>query len=158
MNTILNADILTAANHGTPLVILCVEKFDSWLSEQAASVQNWLKQTGFEGKGISLIPGSDGQLEKAGTPTMGGLIILAAILIPTLLFAKLDNIYTITMLVATVWLGLIGFIDDYIKLMNKDRRGLSAATKFAGQILLGILIGGNINSSLCHDRMIMKNF
>ena len=66
--------------------------------------------------------GLDGQKEKEGTPTMGGLIILSAILIPTILFAKLDNIYTITMLLATVWLGLIGFLDDYIKVFKKNKK------------------------------------
>ena len=65
--------------------------------------------------------GLKGQIEKQGTPTMGGLIILAAILIPTLLFAKLENTYIILMLVATVWLGLIGFLDDYIKVFKKNK-------------------------------------
>ena len=65
--------------------------------------------------------GLDGQIEKSGTPTMGGLMILAAILIPTLLLAKLHNIYVMTMLIATVWLGLIGFIDDYIKVFRKNK-------------------------------------
>ena len=65
--------------------------------------------------------GLDGQIEKTGTPTMGGLIILGAILIPTLLFARLDNIYVITMLISTVWLGLIGFADDYIKVFKKNK-------------------------------------
>lgn len=85
--------------------------------------------------------GLAGQLEKAGTPTMGGLIILAAILIPTLLFAKLDNIYTITMLVATVWLGLIGFIDDYIKVFKKNKEGLAGKFKIVGQVGVGIIVG-----------------
>ncbi|MCT4581235.1 MAG: phospho-N-acetylmuramoyl-pentapeptide-transferase [Flavobacteriales bacterium] len=85
--------------------------------------------------------GLDGQLEKAGTPTMGGLIILAAILIPTLLFAKLDNIYTITMLVATVWLGLIGFIDDYIKVFKKNKEGLAGKFKIVGQVGVGVIVG-----------------
>ena len=85
--------------------------------------------------------GLDGQLAKAGTPTMGGLIILAAILIPTLLFAKLDNIYVITMLLATVWLGLIGFIDDYIKVFKKNKRGLAGRFKIIGQIGVGLIVG-----------------
>lgn len=85
--------------------------------------------------------GLDGQLEKAGTPTMGGLIILAAILIPTLLFAKLDNIYTITMLIATVWLGLIGFIDDYIKVFKKNKEGLAGKFKIVGQVGVGVIVG-----------------
>ena len=66
--------------------------------------------------------GLEGQLKKQGTPTMGGLIILAAILIPTLLFAKIQNVYIIIMLMCTVWLGMIGFIDDYIKVFKKDKR------------------------------------
>ena len=85
--------------------------------------------------------GLDGQLEKAGTPTMGGLIILAAILIPTLLFAKLNNIYTITMLIATVWLGLIGFIDDYIKVFKKNEEGLAGKFKIVGQVGVGLIVG-----------------
>jgi phospho-N-acetylmuramoyl-pentapeptide-transferase len=85
--------------------------------------------------------GLDGQIEKAGTPTMGGLIILAAILIPTLLFAKLDNIYTITMLIATVWLGVIGFIDDYIKVFKNNKKGLAGKFKIVGQVGVGIIVG-----------------
>ena len=68
--------------------------------------------------------GLEGQMEKSGTPTMGGLIILGAILIPTILFARLENVYVITMLLATVWLGLIGFLDDYIKVFKKNKEGL----------------------------------
>ncbi len=85
--------------------------------------------------------GLEGQLAKTGTPTMGGLIILAAILIPTLLFAKLDNIYIITMLLATVWLGAIGFIDDYIKVFKKNKKGLSGKFKVIGQIGVGVIVG-----------------
>ena len=85
--------------------------------------------------------GLEGQKQKEGTPTMGGLIILGSILIPTLLFAKLDNIYIILMLVSTVWLGLIGFIDDYIKVFRKDKKGLAGKFKIAGQIVLGLVIG-----------------
>jgi len=85
--------------------------------------------------------GLDGQKEKEGTPTMGGLIILGAILIPTILFAKLDNIYTITMLLATVWLGLIGFLDDYIKVFKKNKKGLAGKFKVVGQIGVGIIVG-----------------
>src|SRR6201990_1354057 len=66
--------------------------------------------------------GLEGQMSKKGTPTMGGLIIIAAILIPTLLFAKLDNIYVILLVVTTIWLGLIGFLDDYIKVFKKDKQ------------------------------------
>ena len=85
--------------------------------------------------------GLEGQVEKAGTPTMGGLIILAAILIPTLLFAKLNNIYTITMLTATVWLGIIGFIDDYIKVFKNNKKGLAGKFKIVGQVGVGIIVG-----------------
>lgn len=85
--------------------------------------------------------GLEGQLSKQGTPTMGGLIILAAILIPSLLFAKLHNIYIIMILVSTVWLGLIGFLDDYIKVFKKDKKGLPGKLKVAGQIGLGLIVG-----------------
>ncbi|MEE4177962.1 MAG: phospho-N-acetylmuramoyl-pentapeptide-transferase [Bacteroides sp.] len=85
--------------------------------------------------------GLDGQMKKQGTPTMGGIIIIAAILIPTLLFAKLDNIYIILMLMSTIWLGVIGFIDDYIKVFKKDKKGLHGRFKILGQIILGIIVG-----------------
>lgn len=85
--------------------------------------------------------GLEGQMQKSGTPTMGGLIILAAILIPTLLFAKLHNIYVITMLIATVWLGAIGFIDDYIKVFKKNKAGLAGKFKVVGQVGVGIIVG-----------------
>jgi phospho-N-acetylmuramoyl-pentapeptide-transferase len=85
--------------------------------------------------------GLEGQLSKKGTPTMGGLIIIAAILIPTLLFAKLDNIYVILLIVTTVWLGLIGFLDDYIKVFKKDKKGLAGKFKIIGQVGLGLIVG-----------------
>jgi len=85
--------------------------------------------------------GLEGQKQKEGTPTMGGLIILAAILIPTLLFAKLNNIYIILILFSTVWLGLIGFVDDYIKVFLKDKKGLAGKFKVMGQIILGVVVG-----------------
>lgn len=85
--------------------------------------------------------GLEGQNEKAGTPTMGGLIILGAILIPTLLFAKLTNIYILLILFATVWLGFIGFLDDYIKVFRKDKEGLTGKFKIMGQIVIGIVVG-----------------
>lgn len=85
--------------------------------------------------------GLEGQMKKQGTPTMGGLIILASILIPTLLFAKLDNIYIILMLVSTVLLGLIGFIDDYIKVFKKNKAGLAGKFKIMGQVIVGIIVG-----------------
>jgi phospho-N-acetylmuramoyl-pentapeptide-transferase len=85
--------------------------------------------------------GLKGQSEKQGTPTMGGLIILGAILIPTLLFAKLDNIYVLLMIFSTVWLGAIGFIDDYIKVFRKDKKGLAGKFKILGQVVLGLVVG-----------------
>jgi phospho-N-acetylmuramoyl-pentapeptide-transferase len=88
--------------------------------------------------------GLTGETAKRGTPTMGGLIILGSIVIPTLLFAKLDNLYILLMLVATVWLGLIGFADDYIKVFKKDKRGLAGAFKIFGQIGLGIIVGATL--------------
>ncbi|MBL7946490.1 MAG: phospho-N-acetylmuramoyl-pentapeptide-transferase [Flavobacteriales bacterium] len=88
--------------------------------------------------------GLDGQLQKQGTPTMGGLIILSATIIPTLLFAKLNNIYIILLLVSTVWLGTIGFIDDYIKVFKKDKRGLAGKFKIVGQVGVGIIIGATV--------------
>ncbi len=85
--------------------------------------------------------GLHGQNEKAGTPTMGGLIILAAIIIPTLLFAKIHNIYIVLMLISTVWLGSIGFIDDYIKVFKKNKEGLKGKFKIVGQIGIGLIVG-----------------
>lgn len=85
--------------------------------------------------------GLEGQKEKEGTPTMGGLLILAAIIIPTLLFAKLDNVYVLAMLVTTVWLGFIGFVDDYIKVFRKDKKGMPGRFKVFGQVVLGLGIG-----------------
>jgi phospho-N-acetylmuramoyl-pentapeptide-transferase len=85
--------------------------------------------------------GLDGQVEKQGTPTMGGLIIIAAIIIPTLLFARLDNVYIILMIVTTLWLATIGFIDDYIKVFKKNKKGLAGKFKILGQIGLGIIVG-----------------
>src|SRR3982750_1443597 len=78
--------------------------------------------------------GLDGQKQKQGTPTMGGLIILSAILIPTLLFARLQNVYIIIMIITTVWLGLIGYLDDYIKVFKKDKEGLAGKFKILGQV------------------------
>ncbi|WP_069661020.1 phospho-N-acetylmuramoyl-pentapeptide-transferase [Arcticibacter eurypsychrophilus] len=85
--------------------------------------------------------GLEGQMQKQGTPTMGGIIILLGILIPTLLFAKLENIYIILMLITTVWMGIIGFIDDYIKVFKKDKEGLAGRFKIMGQIGLALIVG-----------------
>jgi len=85
--------------------------------------------------------GLDGQIEKAGTPTMGGIMIILAIVIPVLLFSKIDNIYIILLLVSTVWMGLIGFLDDYIKVFKKNKEGLQGKFKIFGQIGLGLIVG-----------------
>ena len=85
--------------------------------------------------------GLEGQMQKKGTPTMGGVIILLAILIPVLLFARLDNVYILLMLVSTVWLGLIGFLDDYIKVFRKHKEGLKGKFKVIGQVGLGLIVG-----------------
>src|SRR6201998_3402974 len=85
--------------------------------------------------------GLEGQMQKAGTPTMGGIIIILGILIPTLLFAKLGNIYVIMMLITTLWLGTIGFIDDYIKVFKKNKEGLAGKFKIIGQVGLALFIG-----------------
>jgi phospho-N-acetylmuramoyl-pentapeptide-transferase len=85
--------------------------------------------------------GLEGQYKKQGTPSMGGIIILASIIIPTLLFAKIGNIYIILMLITTIWLGIIGFLDDYIKIFKKNKEGLAGRFKIAGQIILGIIVG-----------------
>ncbi len=85
--------------------------------------------------------GLAGENQKKGTPTMGGIIIIASILIPTLLFARVLNVYIILMLVSTVWLGLVGFLDDYIKVFRKNKEGLAGRFKILGQIGLGIIVG-----------------
>ncbi len=85
--------------------------------------------------------GLEGQMSKKGTPTMGGVIIIISILIPTLLFAALNNIYIVLMLVTTVWLGTIGFLDDYIKVFKKNKEGLKGKFKIVGQVGLGLIVG-----------------
>ncbi|WP_339867945.1 phospho-N-acetylmuramoyl-pentapeptide-transferase [uncultured Algoriphagus sp.] len=88
--------------------------------------------------------GLEGEKQKKGTPTMGGLMIMAAILIPTLLFADLNNIYIILLLITTVWLGAIGFVDDYIKVFKKNKEGLAGRFKIIGQIGIGIIVGSTL--------------
>jgi phospho-N-acetylmuramoyl-pentapeptide-transferase len=85
--------------------------------------------------------GLEGQMQKKGTPTMGGIIIIAAILIPTLLMAKLDNVYVILLIATTIWLGLIGFVDDYIKVFKKNKEGLAGRFKIVGQVTIGLIVG-----------------
>ena len=84
--------------------------------------------------------GLEGQMAKKGTPTMGGIIIIIAILVPVLLLARLDNIYIILMLVSTIWLGTLGFADDYIKVFKKDKEGLHGKFKIIGQVGLGLIV------------------
>ncbi|MEN8157743.1 MAG: phospho-N-acetylmuramoyl-pentapeptide-transferase [Bacteroidota bacterium] len=98
--------------------------------------------------------GLDGQTQKQGTPTMGGIIILASIVIPVLLFADLTNIYIILMLITTVWLGLIGFLDDYIKIFRKNKEGLRGKFKIIGQVGLGLIVG--VTLFLSDDVMIRE--
>ncbi|MFV0592583.1 MAG: phospho-N-acetylmuramoyl-pentapeptide-transferase [Draconibacterium sp.] len=94
------------------------------------------KQIGDEVRDLGL----EGQMQKQGTPTMGGIIILMAIIIPTLLFARLDNVYILLMLITTAFLGMIGFIDDYIKVFKKNKQGLAGRFKILGQVSLGIFV------------------
>lgn len=99
--------------------------------------------------------GLEGQMSKKGTPTMGGLIIIAGILIPILLIGKLDNPYLILMIITTIWIGLIGFIDDYIKVVKKNKEGLAGKFKIVGQVGLGLIIG--ITMWQCDDIVVRKN-
>ena len=98
------------------------------------------KQVGEEIRDLGL----QGQMEKKGTPTMGGLIILASVVIPVLLFAKITNIYIIILLITTIWLGIMGFIDDYIKVFKKDKTGMKGKFKIIGQVSLGLIVGAMI--------------
>ncbi|GHS90788.1 phospho-N-acetylmuramoyl-pentapeptide-transferase [Bacteroidia bacterium] len=99
--------------------------------------------------------GVEGQLSKKGTPTMGGIIIIISILIPVLLFARLHNIYIILMIITTIWLGFVGFVDDYIKVFKKNKEGLSGKAKIVGQVGLGLIVG--LALYLSPDVMIREN-
>lgn len=99
--------------------------------------------------------GLEGQMEKKGTPTMGGIIIISAIVIPTLLVAKLDNIYVILLLVTTIWMGLIGFLDDYLKIKKKNKEGLSGKFKIVGQVGIGLIVGIVMVS---HQDIVVRDF
>ncbi|MFT4855549.1 MAG: phospho-N-acetylmuramoyl-pentapeptide-transferase [Algoriphagus sp.] len=114
---------------------------------------NWIrnKQIGETVRDLGL----EGQAQKKGTPTMGGLMIIAAILIPTLLFANLNNIYIILLLITTVWLGAIGFVDDYIKVFKKDKEGLKGRFKIVGQIGIGIIVGSTL---YFHEDVVIREF
>ena len=89
--------------------------------------------------------GLEGQMSKKGTPTMGGIIILVSIVVPTLLFTRLDNVYVLLLLVSTVWMGVIGLVDDYIKVFKKNKEGMKATTKLFGQLMLGAIIAVTID-------------
>ena len=99
--------------------------------------------------------GLEGQLQKKGTPTMGGIIIIAGLLIPTLLFARLDNIYVWLLIISAVWMGLIGFLDDYIKVFKKNKEGLQGKFKVVGQIGLGLIVGLTLHF---HDQVKVRDY
>ncbi|GAA0879913.1 phospho-N-acetylmuramoyl-pentapeptide-transferase [Algoriphagus jejuensis] len=99
--------------------------------------------------------GLDGQTQKKGTPTMGGLMMIAAILIPTLLFANLNNVYILLLLITTVWLGAIGFLDDYIKVFRKNKEGLAGRFKIVGQVGIGIIVGATL---YYNDDVVIREF
>jgi phospho-N-acetylmuramoyl-pentapeptide-transferase len=97
--------------------------------------------------------GLEGQQQKQGTPTMGGLIIIMSTLVPVLLFARLDNIYIILLIITTIWMGIIGFIDDYIKIFKKNKKGLKGKFKILGQVVLGLMVGATL---FFHPEVTMK--
>lgn len=109
------------------------------------------KQVGEEIRDLGL----EGQMQKRGTPTMGGIIIIAAIVIPTLLFAQIDNIYIILLLISTLWMGLIGFLDDYIKVFRKNKAGLAGKFKVFGQVGLGLIVGLTL---YFHEDVVVRDF
>ncbi len=109
------------------------------------------KQVGEEVRDLGL----EGQLQKKGTPTMGGIIIIAATVIPTLLFARLENIYVILVLIATLWMGTVGFLDDYIKTFRKNKEGLAGWFKVAGQVGLGVIVGAML---YFHEDVVVREF
>ena len=117
------------------------------------SIINWVrkKQIGETIRDLGL----KGQTEKIGTPTMGGLMIMAAIVIPTLLFANIYNIYIILLLVTTLWLGAIGFVDDYIKIFRKNKAGLAGKFKIVGQVVIGIVVGTTL---YFHEDVVVREF
>lgn len=99
--------------------------------------------------------GLEGQMQKKGTPTMGGIIIIVSLLVPTLLLAKLDNVYIILMIITTVWLGVLGFVDDYIKVFKKDKEGIHGKSKVIAQVGLGLIVG--LTMYLSPDIMVKEN-
>ncbi|ERM82654.1 phospho-N-acetylmuramoyl-pentapeptide-transferase [Rhodonellum psychrophilum GCM71 = DSM 17998] len=117
------------------------------------SIINWIrkKQIGETVRDLGLT----GQSEKKGTPTMGGLMLMAGIIIPTLLFANVFNIYIILLLITTVWLGAIGFLDDYIKIFRKNKEGLAGRFKIVGQITIGVVVGSTL---YFHEGVVVREF
>ncbi|WP_114749591.1 phospho-N-acetylmuramoyl-pentapeptide-transferase [Pleomorphovibrio marinus] len=117
------------------------------------SIINWIrkKQIGETVRELGL----QGQLEKKGTPTMGGLMIMAAIVIPTFLFADVYNIYIILLLATTLWLGGIGFLDDFIKVFRKNKEGLAGKFKIVGQVVIGIVVGTTL---YFHEDVVVREF
>ncbi len=104
--------------------------------------------------------GLEGQVEKKGTATMGGLIILASIIIPVVLFGDLKNVYVLLMLITTIWLGFVGFLDDYIKVFRKNKKGLRGKFKIGGQIILGLIVGLTLHFSdtvVVREKVLDKN-
>jgi phospho-N-acetylmuramoyl-pentapeptide-transferase len=99
--------------------------------------------------------GLEGQMAKKGTPTMGGVMIIAAILVPTLLFARIYNVYIVLLLMTTIWAGLIGFVDDYIKVFLKNKEGLQGRFKIIGQITLGLIVGCTL---YFHEAVLVRQF
>ncbi len=99
--------------------------------------------------------GLEGQMEKKGTPTMGGIIIILAIILPTLFFSRIGNIYVILLLIATLWMGLIGFLDDYIKVFKKNKEGLRGIFKIIGQVGLGLIVGLTL---FYHNEVVIREF
>ncbi|MBS9523948.1 phospho-N-acetylmuramoyl-pentapeptide-transferase [Litoribacter ruber] len=114
---------------------------------------NWIRRQQI-GESIRDL-GLEGQQAKKGTPTMGGLMLMAAIIVPTLLFANINNIYIILLLITTVWLGTIGFIDDYIKVFQKNKDGLAGKFKIAGQIGIGVIVGATL---FFHEDVVVREF
>ncbi|MCP4458256.1 MAG: phospho-N-acetylmuramoyl-pentapeptide-transferase [Cytophagales bacterium] len=99
--------------------------------------------------------GLDGQMEKQGTPTMGGIIIISAIIIPTLFFSKVTNVYIVLLIVSALWLGAIGFIDDYLKIKRRNKEGLRGRFKVIGQIILGLIVGLTM---VFHEDIVIRQF
>jgi phospho-N-acetylmuramoyl-pentapeptide-transferase len=117
------------------------------------NIINWIrkKQIGESVRDLGLV----GQVEKKGTPTMGGLMMIAGIIVPTLLFANVNNVYIILLLITTVWLGGIGFLDDYIKVFKKNKEGLAGWFKIIGQVTVGIIVGITL---YFHEGVVVREF